>query len=189
MNPLDQFLHDLNLARAAADPMANLCTVANVDATGQVQQRTLVLRQVDGQLAIFINATSPKWPHLQNTASLLTYWPSVQVQYRIHATTSEVAAELVKESWQLRPDAPKHLDWFYSNQAPQSSDIGDRESLLSQLARQTLPTPLIAPDTAQGLLLHPTRVERLDLTQDNGVHQRTHAILVNDRWQQTTLVP
>ena len=72
MNPLVTFKADRDRAREAGDPMANLCTVANLDGEGVVQQRTLVLRDVGEDLGIFVNATSPKWPHLQTRCSVLT---------------------------------------------------------------------------------------------------------------------
>ena len=57
MNPIEKFHEDRSAAFAAEDPMAAVCTVANVDHEGQVQIRTLVLRNVGDDLAIFIIAT------------------------------------------------------------------------------------------------------------------------------------
>ena len=111
MDPIEQFYADRAEAQAAQDPMAAVCCVASYDGA-QVQQRTLVLRDVEGELAIFINATSPKWATLQDAFSLTTWWPSVQVQYRMQGTTSLLDSNLVAESWQLRPDSPKRMDWF-----------------------------------------------------------------------------
>ena len=188
MGPIDQFKADRDAARAAKDPMANLCTVANVSADG-AELRTLVLRDVGEDLAIFINSTSPKWAPLLEGASVMTYWPSVQIQYRLQVATEPVDADFVAESWQLRPDAPKRMDWFYTNQQAQSTDIGSRERLVEEALGLELPEPLIAPETARGLLLKPYRIERLDLTQDNGIHDRTRYQWSEDRWTGTTLVP
>ena len=74
MDPIEQFYADRAEAQAAQDPMAAVCCVASYDGA-QVQQRTLVLRDVEGELAIFINATSPKWATLQDAFSLTTWWP------------------------------------------------------------------------------------------------------------------
>ena len=191
MNPIEQFIAERNLAREAADPMAHLCTVANADDAGQVHMRTLVLRDVPGGLGLFINATSPKWPYLSKAVDLLTYWPSTQIQYRIHADVAPLAADLIKESWQLRPPAPKKMDWFYHLKLQQSSEIEDRAALLQSLDGMTaeLPEELHAPEEARGLLLNPTRIERLDLTQENGVHDRTLASFQDDQWTSQTLVP
>ena len=169
--------------------MAHLCTVANVDTHGRPQMRTLVLREVDGQLAIFVNATSPKWTHLQAGFVLHTYWPSVQVQYRMHVNSDPLANKVVHDSWHMRPDMPKRMDWFYEQQSVQSSDIHSRALLLEQINTVELPDPLRAPENARGLLIKPFEIERLDLTQPEGVHDRTRYVLTADEWQVSTLVP
>jgi len=189
MNPIEKFHQDRSAAFDAKDPMAAVCTVANVDNDGQVQIRTLVLRNVGDDLAIFINATSPKWAALQNTFSVQTYWPSVALQYRLQVSSIEVEAELVHQSWQMRPDMPKRMDWLYQQHTQQSSAIASRQALLSMLDEVTLPEPLIAPEHASGLRLVPYEIERLDLNQDNGVHDRTRYQWENDQWTATTLVP
>ena len=189
MNPIEKFHEDRSAAFAAEDPMAAVCTVANVDHEGQVQIRTLVLRNVGDDLAIFINATSPKWAALQNTFSVQTYWPSVALQYRLQVSSVEVETELVHQSWQMRPDMPKRMDWLYQQHTQQSSTIDSRQALLSLLDEVALPEPLIAPEHASGLRLVPHEIERLDLNQDNGVHDRTRYRLENNQWRGATLVP
>ena len=189
MDPLETFHQERGDAFAAKDPMAPLSTVASVDASGVPQLRTLVLRDLDGRLALFINATSPKWESVSKACAVCTYWPSTQIQYRISATTEPVPAEIVAESWLLRPDAPKRMDWFYTQMTPQSSPIEGRDALLNSLQDLNLPDPLVAPDTARGLYLNPTSIERLDLTQANGVHDRTLYTLEAEEWRVSTLVP
>lgn len=162
MDPLELFHEDRARAREAEDPMAHLCTLANVDEHGIPQMRTLVLREVGQALAVFINATSPKWNHLLHTTVIHTYWPSVQVQFRMQVTTETVPDSVVHESWNFRPQIPKSMDWFYQQHSAQSSAIASREALIDQIHNVTLPSPLHAPENAKGLLLHPTEVERLD---------------------------
>jgi pyridoxine/pyridoxamine 5'-phosphate oxidase len=189
MDPIKQFHEDRTAAFEAKDPMAAVCTVANVDDAGRVQVRTLVLRNVGDNLAVFINATSPKWPALQQTFAVQTYWPSVALQYRLQVTSTPVEAELVHQSWQMRPDMPKRMDWLYQQIAQQSSAIDSRQALISMLDEVHLPDPLIAPEHASGLCLVPHEIERLDLNQDNGVHDRSHYRLDAGQWHVTTLVP
>ena len=189
MDPMALFNADRSRARSANDPMAHLCTGANIDSTGRAQLRTLVLRDIQGQLAIFVNATSPKWATLQTGFALHTYWPSVQLQYRFIVTAEVIDPQMVHESWHLRPDMPKRMDWFYEQQGKQSSPVASRESLLGKISDIELPDPLHAPGNARGLLLSPIEVERLDLGQENGVHDRQYFTLSGDTWQQTTLVP
>jgi pyridoxine/pyridoxamine 5'-phosphate oxidase len=187
--PLARFKEDRARAFAAEDPAAALCVVATVDDRRQPQVRTLVLREVDDDLAVFVNATSPKWQQLGNGIAVLTYWPSVQVQYRLSVTTEPVPQEIVAESWQLRPDPPKRMDWYYESGSQQSTHAGSREALLAGLGDMRLDEPLEAPDNARGLYLKPYLIERLDLTQTNGVHDRVQYTLEQGEWVPTTLVP
>jgi pyridoxine/pyridoxamine 5'-phosphate oxidase len=179
--------------------MANLCTVAAATASTTPEAksdpqtpnlRTLVLRDVGEQLALFINATSPKWSSFAaGPVSLVTYWPSISIQYRLQMHTHPLDAKLVHDSWLLRPDPPKHMDWYYEKFAGQSTPVADRATLLRNLENLELDEPLAAPSSARGLLLEPVYVERLDLSMDNGVHDRSRAYLTDDGWQTGTLVP
>lgn len=189
MNPVELFNKEQGAAREKGDPMAALCTVANVDQHGNAQLRTLVFRTLDDRWAIFINATSEKFAALAEHVALATYWPSTQIQYRIQAQTEPVPAQVVADSWQQRPDAPKKMDWYYTTVSAQSTPVKDRQTLLQQLDALVLPDPLVAPDTARGLFLVPTRLERLDLTQDNGVHDRRLWTADEDGWQEQVLTP
>ena len=188
-DPLALFHAERARARAAEDPMANLCTVANVDEHQRAQLRTLVLREVGGELAVFVNATSPKWRALTTGFAMHTFWPSVNVQYRFQVQATDVDADIVAESWQLRPDAPKRMDWFYEQHIPQSQPIASRDELLSRLAQVKLNEPLTAPANARGLIMQPVHIERLDLNQPNGVHDRRAYALTEEGWVLTTLVP
>ena len=193
-NPLTQFHSDRQLARDAGDPMAHVCVLATVDGQGYPQARTLVLRSVvhnnSPRLALFINANSPKWAELANSESacVQVYWPSVELQYRMQVQTEALDPKLVAESWQFRPDAPKKMDWLYQQHA-QSTAIADREQLLMQLDQLETPEPLVAPEAAKGLLIQVTEIERLDLTKNNGVHNRTLYTLKQGKWDQQTLIP
>jgi pyridoxine/pyridoxamine 5'-phosphate oxidase len=191
-NPLQRLLSDRSQAREARDPCANLCTLANIDEQGFAQARTLVLRELDAQLAVFVNTTSPKWQALcAGPVSLVVWLPSIQVQYRLNCETAEIPQHQVHDSWHLRPDAPKKMDWFYSQVAAQSTPFGDRNKLLDALNDLDLPEPLSAPATAHGVFLTPTRMERLFLGEDNGIHDRQLYQLneADDAWSCTTLIP
>ena len=188
-DPLALFASERTKAFEAKDPMAALCSVATVDDQGIPSVRTLVLRDLDGKLALFVNATSPKWPGLQKQFSVMTYWPSVQIQYRMQVTGKPVPHEVVAESWLLRPDAPKRMDWFYEQVQRQSTAIGDRETLLKKLEGVELPEPLVAPENAKGIELVVEVVERLDLNQGDGVHERREWSPKDDAWIDRVFVP
>ena len=191
-DPLTTLIEDRGRARERGDPCANLCTLATVDAAGHPQARTVVLRELEGRQAVFGNETSPKWQQIGQCASLavVVWLPSLDVQYRLQCTTRPVARQLLHQSWQLRPEAPKRLDWFYTRVQPQSSAIESRRSLLEGVNALRLREPLVAPRTAVGVYLEPTVVERLDLRMDDGIHDRRAYRHVPGRgWQEITLVP
>jgi pyridoxamine 5'-phosphate oxidase len=191
MTPLERMAGDRSRARQQNDPCANLCTLATIDAAGHPQARTVILRDLDGRLAIFLNETSPKWQQVANSQSLavVVWLPSVNVQYRLQCHARPVAKQDVHESWQLRPDAPKRLDWYYTRVKPQSSPIESRETLLEQVADLQLREPLVAPRTSAGIYLEPFRVERLDLAMPDGIHDRRSYQHAADGWHEVVLVP
>ncbi len=190
IQPWQQLLADRQAAAAANDACAGLCYLATVDNAGLPQVRTLVLRDLPGdQLGLFINSTSPKWQQLQAPVSVLVYLPSLAVQYRVRATLTALEKNTVDESWLLRPPTPKRLDWYYEAASAQSTPIHSREHLLRSLDDQVPEVPQTAPASAQGLLLQPSAVERLDLNADGGPHDRRLFNLRAGRWEEEVLVP
>lgn len=188
MNPLEQLHQDRSAARDAQDPYANLCAFATVDTNGEPQVRTLVLRDVEQRLAVFVNETSPKWQQQVDKPMVLVFLATLNVQYRLRCTTETAPDQIVNDSWGLRPEAPKRMDWFYFER-PQSSAIASRERLLEELAALTPPEPLVAPQSAKGLFLVPEQIERLDLNQPDGVHDRRRWVYTDSEWIETVLVP
>ena len=191
MDPLAQLINDRAAARERNDPCAELCTAASVDHLGSPQARTLVLREIETRLALFGNETSPKWAEMSNASSIaIVVWlPSMKLQYRLNCRTEAVPKDIVHESWALRPEVPKSLDWYYTTHQPQSSKVPDRATLLRQLDSIALPDPLVAPETASGLYLVPQLVDRLDLNQADGVHDRRRYELAGEGWVESVLVP
>ncbi len=190
-NPLDLLDEDRGRARGQNDPCANLCILASVDAAGHPQARTVVLRDVDGRLAVFGNETSPKWSQMTLSASLavVVWLPTLQVQYRLQCDTRPVPKSIIHESWQLRPEPPKRLDWFYTRVQPQSSAIEHRQALTDGVGGLQLREPLVAPRTAAGVFLEPITVERLDLATSDGIHDRRLFRVQATGWREVVLVP
>jgi len=186
-NPLDRLREDRARARAQNDPYAELCALATVDSRNHPQVRTLVLRDINGRFAVFVNSSSPKWPAMDRVSAVV-FLASLNIQYRLDCGTEPVPAATLKASWRLRPEVPKRLDWLYETR-PQSSRLECREQLLKELAAMRLPHPLEAPDSARGLYLVPHRVERLDLNEDNGVHDRRCWRHQGGKWRESVLVP
>ena len=178
LNPVAQFHRDRARARAERDPCAELCALATVNAEGAPDVRTLVLRDIKDpatpeaapRLAVFINDSSPKWAAM-GRVSALAYFPTLKVQYRLSCATEPVPATLVHNRWQDRPEVPKRMDWYYAMR-PQSSAIRSRAQLIRELDGLAVPEPLVAPPSARGLVLVPFEIERLDLNQADGIHDR-----------------
>ena len=191
MHPILQLNRDREAARANSDPCANLCTVATVDSAGEPQARTMVLREVEQNLALFGNATSPKWQQIANQGlvCIVVWLPSLGVQYRLRCKADPVPKNLIDDSWLLRPRMPKQLDWYYATKAAQSSTLDSRTALLTDLSTLDQAEHQTAPATAQGWYLTPKHVDRLDLNHPSGVHERCAFDLVDGDWQASPLVP
>lgn len=150
----------------------------------------LVLREIDDRLGVFVNATSPKTAEFATSATVavMTYLPTLTVQYRLQCVLERMSAETVRAAWQMRPAVPKRMDWLYAEH-PQSSPVADRAALLDALDAAPLPEPLVAPESATGYFLDPVAVERLDLAGDGGVHDRRQYRYESQDWVETILVP
>lgn len=187
-DPVRLLKADRDHARNAGDPWADLCVVASISPSGEPRSRVLVLRDLDDQLALFFNASSPKSEEFKRSESLsiLLYLHALKVQYRLTATFAEVDPNVIAKSWKLRPLVPRKLDWLYATR-PQSSSVPSREALLDAIDR--IPETTTAPPTARGYALVPTEIERLDLDQPNGIHDRRRYKRLGDNWHETVLIP
>lgn len=193
MNPLTALIGDRERAFAAEDPMAKTCTLALADQFGQASARTLVLRGIsDRGLVIFINKSSPKWRVLSAGGhyEILLWYPSIQCQYRIQGQAVELTDGEVLQSWHMRPEPGKRLDFLY-HEYPQSSSILDRDLLIDAvMSRQTLVDEGQPPPAGiTAFELAATIIERLDLSPDLEVHDRRLFTLVDGHWQNQVLVP
>ena len=153
--PIELFKTDQQAARDKQDPQANLCVVSTVDGQMKPQSRTLVLREVGGYLAIFINKSSPKWDEFKNGIALQTYWTSTQIQYRMSVSTKQIDKAVINNSWQLRPDIPKKMDWIYQSGFPQSSRVDSLDQIRGEIRKMTDVENLTATENAVGLILQP----------------------------------
>ena len=190
-NPLKLLRQERNAARELADPWSGLCALASISRSNQAQVRTLVLRDIEDRLAIFINATSPKFYELSpgGRTQLSIYLASIAVQYRLDVQLESMPKHLVDESWLLRPRIPKQMDWYYTEVQAQSTAIQSRGHLKRSLGAHARDnTAEKAPATAQGLYLNVQRIERLELLTDE-VHARTLWQLEDNNWIEQVLVP
>ena len=140
-------------------------------------------------LAIFINKSSPKWSELKGGIALQTYWASTQVQYRMSVSSIEIDKKIINESWQLRPDIPKKMDWIYKNSFQQSSEVQDLDQLRAEIDKIKNVDDLTATDQATGLILKPEVIERLNLDTEDGIHDRRLYLKEEQHWIEKQLVP
>ena len=188
-DPVELFKLDQQTARSQKDPYASLCVISTINKEMQPQSRTLVLREVEGSLAIFINKSSPKWEELNNGVALQTYWASTQIQYRMSVSTKPIDKEIINQSWQLRPEIPKKMDWIYENGFPQSSEVTSLDQIRTETGKITEIENLAATENATGLILTPQKIERLSLDTPDGIHDRKLFIYTKERWSESQLMP
>ena len=195
MNPLTNIMNDRAEARKQGDSNADTCFLALADKDGQASVRTLVLREItDRHVVLFLNRTSPKWQLFQQGASyeLLLWYTSMQRQYRIQGTMQPLDREIVKQTWQRRPQGSKYLDYLYQEMAPQSSEIESREQLANEIQRlkQSYKVDdMQAPADVGGIELIANRVEMLDLNREDRIHDRRVFSLQDGLWTVKYLVP
>ena len=191
VNPLDTFFLDQARAKELDDPTAALCVFITKESDDYPTGRTLVLRNIDGQLGVFINKSSPKWNQKDQGISLQTYWPSVEIQYRIKASCVTLDPKLIRHSWKQRPETPQKLDWFYETVKPQSANLDPKEAinLATKLKELILPDQSTAPNSATGLLLEPFEFEKLELRSGDLPHHREKFVLIEGIWQHYPMVP
>jgi pyridoxamine 5'-phosphate oxidase len=195
VNPLTNIMNDRAEARKQGDSNADTCFLALADKDGQASVRTLVLREItDRHVVLFLNRTSPKWQLFQQGANyeLLLWYTSMQRQYRIQGTMQPLDREIVKQTWQRRPQGSKYLDYLYQEMAPQSSEIESREQLANEIQRlkQSYKVDdMQAPADVGGIELIANRVEMLDLNREDRIHDRRVFSLQDGLWTVKYLVP
>ncbi len=191
-DPLVRLSHDRGRARDKTDPWANLCVVSTVDADHTPQSRVVVLRDLEGRLAIFVNGSSPKHAEVAQTKhqAVLIYLASIGVQYRLTTTLEAVPRAIVAASWLERPRIPKVMDYLYEQGTPQSARIESRDALMARFAAldAQLAADVTAPDAALGYYLVADQIERLELAGDRP-HMRIHFQRTGRSWRATTLIP
>lgn len=187
VDPLAALRADRQRARDAGDPLAGLCWLAT-GADGTASVRTLVLREVDGDFAIFTNASSPKWRQLQSGAQpeLLVYLPSCRAQYRLRGVLTPIAAATMAQHWQQRPHWGRRLDHAYERQA-QSSELATPDVL--EAIRSGTEAPSAMPSGVRGLRLEPARIERLLLDDAQPPHDRRLWQRDGHLWREVLLMP
>jgi pyridoxamine 5'-phosphate oxidase len=175
-DPLAALRRDRAAARDAGDANAPLCWLATADADGRPSVRTIVLRDLADDFAVFTGATSPKARDLARrpACELVTWFPSLQRQWRLEARAEPLARDRLEAHWVRRPRAGKLLDHLHAAGRPQSGPAPDEATLAAELAAldARLGDDPPMPESAAAFLLHVHAVERLQLTGEEALHRR-----------------
>jgi pyridoxine/pyridoxamine 5'-phosphate oxidase len=195
MDPMTELQTERDRARAAGDPLVDLCFLATA-AGGQASARTLVLRDLDGRGAgVLLSATSPKWRELeQGGCELLILWRAIGRQYRLRGELEPLEEEHVERAWRAKTHGSRLLDHYYGEGGAQSSVVASRDEFLVGVdaLRRRWPTAdeVPRPDTLRGVRLVATRVERWHGSPADRLHHRVLSTRSSDgSWVDQVLVP
>lgn len=187
-SPIEHLQRSRARARELRDPCVDRCFLATVSSDGCPRVRTLVLRDVNDQLAIFCNLTSPKIEEIEGTGTVefVLWLQSIETQIRTCARVTPIDHEIIAQQWHNKPELGKKLDHLYERY-PQSGVIESREMLLRELAVDSLPDGVAS--TIGGYFLNPIAMEFLDLAAEDGVHRRIKYVKHGNTWELNELMP
>jgi pyridoxamine 5'-phosphate oxidase len=197
VDPIALVVEDRDRARAAGDPMVDLCVLGTSGAGRDARApgvRPIVLRDVGPQgIGLLISETSQKWEPLSSgRAEVLLLWLTVRRQYRVRGGVAPMPAALVETYWSQKVHASRLLDVYYATHAAQSTPVESRDRFLEGIAalRQRYPTPesVPRPDLLRGIYLVPERVEQWRGSPDR-LHDRRLFVRQAGAWVEETLVP
>lgn len=133
-NPFQQFDVWLQQAVASAIPDPTAMVLATVDASGQPDQRLVLLKQVDDHGFVFYTNYASKKAHdiaVNAKVSLHFPWHMMERQVRVNGIASRLSTAESLKYFISRPPESQLAAWA----SPQSSRIGSRRLLLEQFER------------------------------------------------------
>jgi pyridoxamine 5'-phosphate oxidase len=197
VDPLSLVVDDRARARAAGDPLVDLCVLATAGRGWEAAVpgvRPIVLRDIGPQgIGLLISETSPKWePLVAGHYELLLLWLTIRRQYRVRGTIAPMPDALVESYWNHKVHESRLLDLYYAAYGAQSTLVASRAEFLDGIAalRRQYPTPdaVPRPDLLRGIYLVPERVEIWRGSPDR-LHDRQRFIRAGAGWREETLVP
>lgn len=190
-DPIAEIAGERERARAAGDPLADVCILATTDGPGA---RALVLRDVGPQgLGLLVSATSPKWRPLQTGRyECLLLWTSIRRQYRVRGGLAPMPEPLLEGYWRQKALESRLLDLYYERVQAQSSIVASPEEFRRgiEALRRQYPTPesVPRPEALRGVYLVPHRIEAWHGSPDR-LHDRRLYTRRGHAWRQECLVP
>jgi len=194
VDPLSLIVAERERARAAGDPMTDLCILATVDGDGPPGVRPVILRDTGPEgLGLLISETSQKWgPLSRGRFELLLLWLTLRRQFRVRGRLDPMPDATIQRYWDQKAHASRLLDVYYATHQAQSTVVTSRDVLLAGIEslRGQYPTPESVPRPAllRGVLLVPERVEHWRGSPDR-LHDRRLYTRRPDGWREETLVP
>jgi pyridoxamine 5'-phosphate oxidase len=196
VDPLALVVADRERARAASDPMTDLCVLATAGRAGGDPPgvRPIVLRDIGPQgIGLLISCTSPKWEPLSSGRfELLLLWLTIRRQYRVRGTIVPMPDATIETYWSQKVHASRLLDVYYATYGAQSTPVPSRDAFLQGIdaLRRQYPTPdsVTRPDLLRGVYLVPQRIEAWRGSPDR-LHDRRRFVREAAGWREETLVP
>lgn len=195
-DPLEEVAAARDAARDRDDPMANLGTLATVDATGQPWARTLAVRAVNAEgVVLSASSLSPKWAQLTHEprAELVLYFGSLGRQFRLQGRIEARTGSLRDELWCGLSRCSQLVERLYRPDRPQSSPLESREDLSRWITEEADAHPadhaIPAPESFLALQLVADRIELWTGSFEDRLHHRELATRTTGGWTRRLLVP
>src|SRR4029453_2803425 len=128
VDPVALVVDDRARARAAGDPLTDLCvlaTAAHADDGEAPGVRPIVLRDVGPQgIGLLISRTSPKWEPLSSGRyELLLLWLTIRRQYRVRGGIAPMPEAMVETYWNQKVHESRLLDLYYATYGAQPTTV------------------------------------------------------------------
>ncbi len=193
-DPIAEVVADRERARAAGDPLVDVCILATADGRAAPGVRPLVLRDIgpDG-VGLLVSATSPKWEPLRSGRyEVLLLWTSIRRQYRVRGGLCPMPEALVERYWRAKVHESRLLDAYYEAVQSQSSVVASHEAfrggIESLRARHPTADAVPRPPLLRGVYLVPFRIEAWHGSPDR-LHDRRAYVRTSTGWRTDFLVP
>jgi pyridoxamine 5'-phosphate oxidase len=160
-DPLRQFQHWFDDARASGLPLPEAMTLATATKDGRPSARLVLLKQADGRGFVFYtNYDSQKARELDENpnAALVFFWPQLERQVRVEGGVTRVSAAESDEYFQTRPRESQ----LGALASPQSEVISGRDFLqqrFEELEEFYRDREIERPAHWGGYRLQPERIE------------------------------